>query len=227
MPVIALVNSKGGCGKSTAARCLAYSRTFRKAYKRIALVELDPQGTLSAWFDERSGAGDVTFAHVHSESKTTLTRTLERIDKAHDCLILDVPGESQARFSTGLAVGAADMIIVPMRSSTDDEQSFGDHLLPILRDYSSKVFILPAFVHPNANQAKMKEYFDAIMPDGIRTLKHCLPNRGVFENYSRDGLTLDEYAASVKGNARDYRQAQAAIQDVERIAGEIVKYGKA
>lgn len=227
MPVISLVNSKGGCAKSTTAQCLAYSKVFGKAYSRIALVELDAQGSLSAWHAERDNADGVTFAHVHSESKTSLGKTLERIDRSHDCLILDVPGESQARFLTGLAIGASDIIIVPMRSSTHDEQSFGDHLLPILKEYRDKVFILPVFTHPNANQARTREYFNAIMPDGFRTLKHCLPNRGAFENYSRGGLTLSEYARSVKSNKRDYKQAMSAIQDIEKIAGEVVKHGKA
>ncbi|HIA46560.1 MAG TPA: ParA family protein [Candidatus Hydrogenedentes bacterium] len=55
MPIISIVNLKGGCGKSTTARCLAHSKAFRRAYKRIALVELDPQGTLAAWSAQRDG----------------------------------------------------------------------------------------------------------------------------------------------------------------------------
>ncbi len=227
MRIISIVNLKGGCGKSTTAQCLAYSKAFGKAYKRIALVELDAQGTLAAWSAQRDEGGAVTFTMLDSNSPANVGAVLKTLNKSHNCLILDTPGESKAGFIGKVAIPISDMVIVPMRSSTGDEQSFESNLLPMLKGYLDKVFILPSFTHPNANAARTREYFDALMPDGIRTLKSCLPSRGIFENYDREGRTLDEYARSVKGNARDYKQAQTAIKDVERIAGEIVKHGKA
>lgn len=226
MPIISIVNLKGGCGKSTTARCLAHSRAFRRAYKRIALVELDPQGTIAAWSAQRDAGGAVTFTLLDSNSPRNIGDVLETLNKSHNCLVLDTPGESRADFISDIAIPISDLVIVPMRSSTDDEQSFEANLLPMLRGYRDKVFILASFTHPNANPAKTKDYFEAVMPDGIRTLKSCLPNRGVFENYSRGGRTLYEYAAAVKTNARDYKQAQSAIKDFENIAREIVNYGK-
>ena len=227
MPIISIVNLKGGCGKSTTARCLAYSRAFRRAYQRIALVELDPQGTLAAWSAKRDAGGAVTFTLLDSNSARNVGDVLETLNKSHNCLVLDTPGESRANFVSDIAIPISDLVIVPMRSSTDDEQSFEANLLPMLRGYREKVLILPSFTHPLANPERTKEYFEAVMPDGIRTLNSCLPNRGVFENYSRRGRTLDEYARSVKGNARDHKQAQAAINDIEQIAREIVNYAKA
>lgn len=227
MPILSIVNLKGGCGKSTLARCIAHSRAFGKAWKRIALVELDPQGTLAAWNAQRDEGGAVTFTALDSDSPANIGAVLKTLSRTHKCTVLDTPGESRAGFVSRIAIPISDMVIVPMRSSTEDEQSFEAHLLPMLKGYRDKVFIVPSFTHPNSNPARTRAYFNAIMPDGIRTLKHSLPNRGVFENYDRDGRTLDEYAKSVKRNARDYKQAQTAIKDVELIAGDIVKHAKA
>ena len=47
MRTIALVNRKGGCGKSTTAVSLAAA--LGELGRRVLLVDLDPQGTASAW----------------------------------------------------------------------------------------------------------------------------------------------------------------------------------
>jgi len=45
--ILALVTTKGGCGKSTLAACLAGE--FQHWNKDAALLDIDPQRTLSAW----------------------------------------------------------------------------------------------------------------------------------------------------------------------------------
>ena len=51
MIVIAVVNSKGGTGKTTLASALSVRAA--KDSKRVAMVDLDPQKSLIAWWQRR------------------------------------------------------------------------------------------------------------------------------------------------------------------------------
>jgi cellulose biosynthesis protein BcsQ len=51
MKTIALVNSKGGTGKSTLAAALGVAA--EETGERVFMVDLDPQGSLSAWGERR------------------------------------------------------------------------------------------------------------------------------------------------------------------------------
>jgi chromosome partitioning protein len=55
MLCIAVVNSKGGVGKTTL--CAALAVRAAKDGKRVVLVDLDPQQSLAEWFNLRGGAG--------------------------------------------------------------------------------------------------------------------------------------------------------------------------
>lgn len=227
MSIIALANSKGGCGKSTLAQCLAYSTAFRKKYKSIALVELDRQGTLNAWHTHRNdGAGaQVSFVLLYSTNPKQAAGMLESIYRNTDCMVLDLPGESERGFSTSFGIGAADVVLVPLQNSTADLDAFGSNLLPVLQELKAykKTFILPSFVHPSANQDKMRDHFQLMMPKGIRTMRHSLPSRSIYKYYGEDGASLNEYAKTSKGNKREHAQVTAAIDDIEKISGEIIK----
>ena len=70
------------------------------------------------------------------------------------------------------------------------------------------------------------DYFLEIVPEEVGCLRSCLPHRSVFENFSRDGMNLYDYAGMVKSNARFYEQARKAIGDIEKLSKEILKIRK-
>ena len=51
MRVVSLVTQKGGSGKTTLA--LSCAVAAEEAGKRVLLVDLDPQGTAEAWYQDR------------------------------------------------------------------------------------------------------------------------------------------------------------------------------
>lgn len=117
-----------------------------------------------------------------------------------------------------------------MRTSTNDEASFGRNLWPAIQEglqmNHARFTIIPTFVHPQTSREKVKAYFLSIMPDQIGCLESVLPSRTTFENFNREGLTLTEYANGVKNNSRLYKQARTAVRDMETIAKEVIQHTK-
>jgi len=231
--IISLIQTKGGTGKTTLAKCLAYSKTFRKAFGSICLIELDPQGTIAAWHSQRIeyniSDGQVHFVDLALSTHKQIESQLIKLVEENDTMILDVPGESIGKFATKLATSLSDIVLIPMRSSTNDEQSFINNIYPVIEEISANAnkerkgfFIVPTFVHPQTKSKNVQDYFMEIMPENIGCLDTFLPSRSVYENYSREGLNLHEYAKSVKGNSRHYGQAKKAINDIEKIAKNIL-----
>ncbi len=227
--ILSLIQTKGGTGKTTLATALAYSKLFRKRFESICLAELDPQGTISHWHNERESAGYPAYNIHFVTLLKDVQRKLTRLVQEHDALILDVPGESVGKFATRLAVSLSDVALIPMRSSTNDEQSFGDNILPVIREIVEKdaekqgrFYIVPGFVHPQASLENITGYFREVMPEDVKCLDAVFPARSVYENFSRDGMTLHDYAKSVRKNARNHGQAKKAISDIETIAKKIL-----
>lgn len=232
--IIAFVQTKGGTGKSTLALNIAFSKTIRKTFPSIALVELDPQGTLEKWWNRREHIGNrnnsISFCHISSDDKDAILDEIERLEGENELLVLDVPGESIGKFHTKFACAVADLVLIPMRTSTNDEEAFEDNLLPIIekiisvdKDSRDVFFILPSFTHPLANTENISAYFKEMVPESIGCFSSVFPFGSAFENFSRGGNNLFEYANSIKTNAKLYEQAKKAINDIELIAREIIK----
>ncbi len=58
MYIIAVVNTKGGVGKTTIASALAVRAA--KDSPRVAMVDLDPQRSLVEWWDRRGAVDNPT-----------------------------------------------------------------------------------------------------------------------------------------------------------------------
>jgi len=231
--ILSLVQTKGGTGKSTLSQCLAFSTPFRKAFASIALVEMDEQATLRRWWEARlerkRAARNVVFHFVPAQDQDELRVAMERLLEEHDLLLLDVPGESVSRFATSFACAISDFALIPMRTSTNDEDAFELNLLPIIEqiermnpDKREIFHVLPAFTHPRANKRNLVDYFRQILPEGVRCLDAAFPYRAMFENFNRMGLNLQEYGRLVKNNRREYKQAKNAERDIDQIAKAIL-----
>lgn len=236
--IISMVSTKGGQGKSTLSLCMSYSKAFEKKYKSVGLVEMDLQGTLRNWYVERSAEeknnnDNVSFTHLTEKNPQRIKNTISDIIKRNDVVIMDIAGEGVGTQNIQLALLLSDVVIIPMRSSVNDEASFYDNLNPeiqkVIKNNPKRkgVFnILPTFTHPAKNPQKVREYYQEILPEYINVLPVCFFFRGVYDDYNFGGNTLREYLDLSKTNQREFLKAKKANEDIEMISKHIIKMDK-
>jgi chromosome partitioning protein len=113
MSIIAVASTKGGPGKTTLAVHLADA--FHRAGSGVAALDLDPNTNLTRWLEK--GRIDDVALHTCLDEDAVVSTALE-LGRSHDFVILDVPGFG-AR-SLVYAVGVADFVLIPSKSSEDD-----------------------------------------------------------------------------------------------------------
>jgi len=121
---IMVLNSKGGCGKSTIATNLA--SYYATEGKRVALVDYDPQASSLDWLERRPDSR-ATIVGVDG-AKDGLTH----LPRNSDIVIEDAPARSHGSELTDL-VRHAETLIVPVLPSTIDIQASGKFLAELAK----------------------------------------------------------------------------------------------
>lgn len=119
MQVLTLASRKGGSGKTTLAGHLAVEAE-RRGDGPVALVDLDPQGSLADWWNVRT-AETPRFVQT---SVDRLGRDLESLKEAGvKLLVIDTP--PALNDMTRQVVALSDLVVIPTRPSPHDLRSIG------------------------------------------------------------------------------------------------------
>ncbi len=113
MIVIAVVNTKGGVGKTTLASALAV-RASQEG--RIAMVDLDPQRSLLKWW-KRRGPSDNLEIFEGPETAQDPVEAL-RLTSPYDYVFIDGPPSQLMTIKD--MVEAADYVLIPIKPSAHD-----------------------------------------------------------------------------------------------------------
>jgi chromosome partitioning protein len=111
MRVIAVLNQKGGAGKTTIATHLA--RALQLAGRDVLLVDSDPQGSARDWAAVR----DDQPVPVVGIDRPTIDRDLKNVTKK-EFVVID--GAPQAADLAVSAIKAADFVLIPVQPSPYD-----------------------------------------------------------------------------------------------------------
>ena len=114
MRVLAIVNSKGGVGKTTTAILLAAEYAY--IGRTVAVIDLDPQGSATDWADLAAAAGNPLPFPVTISNIARLKTLRERADA--ELVILDTPPGDPSIIDAAISV--ADFVIVPTTPSGPD-----------------------------------------------------------------------------------------------------------
>lgn len=114
--IIAVAQQKGGAGKSMLASQFGVGLL---AHGRVALLDIDPQASLTAWGKLRAAASKAQAGlEVFTSSGWRVANELERLKTTHDYVLVDTPPVIDA--DARRAIRGADLVLIPLNPAPPD-----------------------------------------------------------------------------------------------------------
>lgn len=110
--IIAILNQKGGSGKTTISVNIA--RALQMTGEKVLLVDSDPQGSARDWH----AAGDGSLLTVIGLDRPTLNKDIAAIKNGYTWVLID--GAPQLAEMAIAAIKCADVVLIPIQPSPYD-----------------------------------------------------------------------------------------------------------
>ncbi len=138
MRVLVFASQKGGSGKTTLAGHIAVEAD-RAGAGPVALIDTDPQGSLSKWWNARQSETPVFIQSVFSE----LHSDLQEIRAAgYKLVVIDTPPAVTRAIAE--VVSLADLVVLPTRPSPHDLRAVGATVDIVESRRKQMVFVINA-----------------------------------------------------------------------------------
>ena len=189
MPVIALLNQKGGVGKTTLSVNLA---TALAQGHKVLLVDGDPQGSALDWSAQRKNESAIGLFPVIGLPKETLHRELAPISLDYEWVIIDgPPGVNKIARS---AIVASDFVIIPVQPSPFDIWAAEDVEETIDECASIKPNLLTRFLVNRLflNTTLGNEVQEELSKRPFATFQTAIRNRQEYAKAARRGMSALE-----------------------------------
>ncbi len=202
--VITIAQQKGGAGKTTIAVHLAVAWLQRG--KRVAIIDIDPQGSLTYWHKlrEKRFGEDYTGVTFSALSGWRVGSEIARLRRNHDIIIIDSPPHTETEAKT--AIRNADFIIVPVQPSPTDLWAT-KATLDIAKTENIPVRVVLNRVSANS---KIVQSIAAELPN---LAKNSLGNRVIFASSIMEGRSATE----VGPNTPAALEVKALAEEISRL----------
>src|ERR1700733_6179649 len=197
--VIAVAQQKGGSGKTMLTAQFAAALAEQA---RVAVLDIDPQGSLTAWGRLRAqapkAAGDLT---VTTLPGWRLANEVAKLEASHDYVFIDTPPvlDSDAR----RAIRSADLVLIPLNPAPPDLWAAEGTLR--LAAGEKRPAALGFNRAPSTSRLR-KRLETEIAARGLHLLDTALANRAGYANAFADGLGVTE-AGPITQAAAEIRAA--------------------
>ncbi|MGB0684418.1 MAG: ParA family partition ATPase [Magnetovibrionaceae bacterium] len=204
--ILTVAQQKGGAGKTTLVAQLAVALAGPR--QKVAVVDIDPQGSLTAWYGVREQQG---FANDHLDVRQVSGwRTASEIDRLRnefDLILIDSPPHAET--DAKVAVRAADLVLIPVQPSPLDVWATKPTIDLALGE-KVPVLLLMNRVPPRAKI--VEEVSGWLAQKGLPVADTRLGNRVAFASSMMEGKGVMETA-----------KRSSAAQEIEALAKEIKK----
>ena len=185
MKIIALLNEKGGTGKSTLSQNIAVC--LHRQGKRVILVDADPQGTTRDW--RSASPENANLPNVIALDRPEMLPSLKSIDA--DIAIIDTPAKAEKM--TASVIRFADTALIVIQPSGADIWASAAAVRLIQQKIDVGGKIIAAFLANRVSGATnlSREVLSGQWNEyGIKQLETTIGNRVAFAQALTDGLSI-------------------------------------
>ena len=197
---VAVLNSKGGVGKTLFATQLAVRAC--DDFNMVALVDLDPSAGARSWFESRGAQGDMDqpTAFVGVSDPTQAVDTAERA--GYEIAFLD--GAPNTVDATRKAIEVADIVIIPEKIGKGDTKQSG-LVAKLCRDADKPaIVVINDIPPPSARRTYQAERAEIIASEvaeyGLPVIK--VINRDAYAQAGDYGLGVHEISGRAATDAK-------------------------
>lgn len=211
--IVALLNQKGGTGKTTLALHLAGQWARQGA--RVTVVDADPQGSALDWSQARGAEARPRLFGVLGLARDTLHREAPELARSVDHVVIDGPPRVAGLMRSALL--AADLVLIPVQPSPFDGWASAEMLALLAEARIYRPGLAARFVlnRCGARTVIARETGEALADHDPPLLAARVGQRVVFAQAARHGrlaFEIDETGAA----AREIAQLAAAVEAAAR-----------
>lgn len=208
---IALLNQKGGVGKTTLATNLASG--FALAGEPVLYLDADPQGSGLDWSAARK---QKPLFNVVGLPKKTIHRDLPSLATPYKWVFID--GPPRVYEVARSAIMAADLVIIPVQPSPYDVWSAKEIVdlvgeASVMKPDLKAVFVINRKI---VNTAIGRDVTEALAGYGLPVLDAAISQRVVFAESAGQGMTVLE--TDPQGQAA--QEVRALVSEIRKIFNE-------
>ena len=206
--IVALLNQKGGVGKTTLALHLAGQ--WSREGKRVTVIDADPQGSALDWSAQRAKESVPRLFGVLGLPRDTLHREVPELARDAEHVIIDGPPRVAGLLRSALL--AADLVLIPAQPSPFDGWASAEmlRLLEEARIFRPQLVARFVLNRCPARTVITRETADGLAHHDPPVLVSRVGQRVVFADAARTGRL-----------ASDIDVASAAAREIAALAAEV------